>query len=620
MMLKRLTAAAAFAAVVLAIIAAGAASAMAQGQQNGGPPAPGGTQAANGTAPGQAVVSWQAVASATHYRIGWVAYDDYNAAIAAGRDWLEAFTFVDLANRGQTSHQVARLTPGIDYAFIVGSNVSRYAAPTWSDWASLTLAAAPGATSCPTTPPATAGNGATPTPTPTPTPAANVDYDTDDDGLIEIASLAQLDVIRHDLDGDGVSAHADHAAAFPNALDGMGCLGPCQGYELTADLDFDTNGNGRPDAGDAYWDGGHGWLPIGDPETEFRYNTIFDGGGHTIANLFIYWTDGNHAGLFRVTGEDADIRNVRLTGVRVFGQDWVGALVGSNYGLIARSSADGQVSGKGGIGGLAGYNSGSISGSKAVVAVAGSGDRIGGLVGRNAGAIADSSARGSVTGEGGFVGGLAGSGAHDRICGAISGSHATGAVAGEGSYVGGLVGGSGCGAIRGSHATGTVTGEGQYVGGLVGHTSGAITASYATGNVTGESNYVGGLAGRASAITASYATGDVVGEHRRVGGLVGEVGYSRITNSYAVGRVTGSRNVRGLAGYATNVVHSYWDTQTSGVSSSSGGIGKTTRELQAPTGNTGIYSRWNADWWDFGTRSQYPVLKYEGMDVVAQRP
>ena len=61
------------------------------------------------------------------------------------------------------------------------------------------------------------------------------------------------------------------------------------------------------------------------------------------------------------------------------------------------------------------------------------------------------------------------------------------------------------------------------------------------------------------------------------------------------------------------------NTQTSVVSRSSGGIGKTTRELQAPTGSTGIYSRWNADWWDFGTRSQYPVLKYEGMDVAVQR-
>ena len=49
-------------------------------------------------------------------------------------------------------------------------------------------------------------------------------------------------------------------------------------------------------------------------------------------------------------------------------------------------------------------------------------------------------------------------------------------------------------------------------------------------------------------------------------------------------------------------------------------LAKTTRELQAPTGPTGIYSTWNADWWDFGTRRQYPALKYEGMDVAAQRP
>lgn len=157
--------------------------------------------------------------------------------------------------------------------------------------------------------------------------------------------------------------------------------------------------------------------------------------------------------------------------------------------------------------------------------------------------------------------------------------------------------------------------------GLVGHTStsSAITACYATGDVAGEGRYVGGLAGQTDgAITASYATGTVTGESDYVGGLVGYVGYGGITNSYAVGRVTGG----GLAGSTSRsrrVVHSYWDTQTSGVSSSSSGIGKTTRELQAPTGSTGIYSRWNADRWDFGTRSQYPVLKYEGMDVAAQR-
>ena len=51
------------------------------------------------------------------------------------------------------------------------------------------------------------------------------DYDADDDGLLEVASLAQLNAIRWDPDGDG-AATADnetaYAAAFPNPKSGMG--------------------------------------------------------------------------------------------------------------------------------------------------------------------------------------------------------------------------------------------------------------------------------------------------------------------------------------------------------------------------------------------------------------
>ena len=129
---------------------------------------------------------------------------------------------------------------------------------------------------------------------------------------------------------------------FPDAAPGMGCLyRECVGYELDANLDFDTNGNGSADAGDAYWNDGEGWLPIGDPETAYRFNAVFDGNGHTISNLFIRWPDADYIGLFRDTGADADIRNVRLTGVRVSGQNFVGGLLGS----ISGSSAAGRVSG-----------------------------------------------------------------------------------------------------------------------------------------------------------------------------------------------------------------------------------------------------------------------------------
>ena len=46
-------------------------------------------------------------------------------------------------------------------------------------------------------------------------PTTTVDYDTDDDGLIEISNLAQLDAVRHDLNGSGRLA-AVHGEAFPD--------------------------------------------------------------------------------------------------------------------------------------------------------------------------------------------------------------------------------------------------------------------------------------------------------------------------------------------------------------------------------------------------------------------
>ena len=80
------------------------------------------------------------------------------------------------------------------------------------------------------------------------------DYDLDGDGLIEIRDLAQLDAVRHDLDGDGNPAAGAPTTAYnaafserittPAAL--MGCpSGTCAGYELLADLDFDTDGTAR---------------------------------------------------------------------------------------------------------------------------------------------------------------------------------------------------------------------------------------------------------------------------------------------------------------------------------------------------------------------------------------
>ena len=400
------------------------------------------------------------------------------------------------------------------------------------------------------------------------------DYDTDKDGLIGISKLAQLDAMRHDLDGNGVpvsAGSAAYAAAFPDAFDRLGCgIDGCSGYELTKDLYFDTDGDGSADAGDTYWNAGEGWEPIGLPRGRFfgtllgAFNATFDGNGHALANLFVARDD--HAGLFGAIGSSGVVRDVRLTAVDVTGKQHVGGLAGENHGVVSRVQSAGRVSGEVQVGGLVGANLGTITLSRSSAAVTGMAppdfvrtsdlDRgTGGLVGYNGGAIRGSYAAGRVVGDS-RVGGLVGWNFNDGFVGAAR-SHAS---------------------IVGSYATGSVAGRSS-VGGLVG-----------TNGIPGNAPFVLGE------IKASYATGRVSGPARGVGGLVG---YDSGDDS-------------------TIITASYWDTNTSGQTSGSFGIGKTTAQLKAPTGYSGIYGSWNVDVdgdgrntapWHFGTGSQYPVLK-----------
>ena len=406
-----------------------------------------------------------------------------------------------------------------------------------------------------------------------PTRTGTTDYDTDQDGLIEISNLDQLAAIRSDLDGDGASSvPTAYSIAFPNAMPGMGCPDTgCIGYELTANLDFDTNGNGTPDAGDTYWNNGAGWIPIGHGANT-RFTADFDGNNHTIANLYINRSGASYTGLFgNVLG--SSIRQVGLVSATVSGGIGVGGLVGvSSNGAISGSYATGNVSGGCYVGALVGLNYGSISGSYATGRVSSSGfiGSVGGLVGSSGG-------EGSITSCRYYTSGSA------------------------------CIRASGSGSISGSYATGNVSGDSR-VGGLVGESAGAITASYAAGNVSGSGDGIGGLVGwdSGTTITASYAVGRVSasGNTSNIGGLVGSGGLGFITASY-------------------------WNTETTGQAGSYGGIGKTTAELQSPTGYTGIYAGWNLDLdsdravdnpWHFGNSRQYPALQYASLDPAAQRP
>ncbi len=547
--------------------------------------------------------------------------------------------------------------------------------------------------------------------------ASEISYDSDGDGLIEIGSLAQLNAVRWDRDGDGavddVADSAAYATAFPSAAAGMGCSttaddadnNDCLGYELNADLQFDTNSDGAVDADDNCWNSGAGWLPIE------AFAATFEGNSHTIANLYISRSTGR-IGLFEYVKASGQVRNVEVRDLAVTGSgenQSVGGIVGFNTGSIVASHATGLAVGgvESNVGGLVGRNRGVVADSYAIVS-AKCHDRsnIGGLVGHNTGSIADSYATGIVgcLSDGCSAGGLVGRNAKSgNERGIITASYATSEVVGggESSSSGGLVGVN-TDSIVSSYATGTVGClDGCSAGGLVGSNVAVdsaraiITASYATGEVAGGGDAnVGGLVGLNTAIvnsraiiTASYATAEVSADYGNIGGLVGyniAIGNSgaRITVSYATGGIKGwdGSNVGGLVGrnassgrgsggiviasYATgdvsglgvgtnvgglvgrdsvshsssnDVNSSYWNTETSRQPLSDGGTGKTTAELQMPTGYRGIYATWdldldgdsaNDDPWDFGTASQYPALRVDfdgdgdvdADDMGSQRP
>ena len=415
------------------------------------------------------------------------------------------------------------------------------------------------------------------------TPTDPVDYDSDDDGLIEIRTLAQLNAMRWDLDGNGEVAETDeigYALAFTVPMAGMGCpavvgeTGGCGGYELMADLDFTGS----------EWAGGDGWLPIGHPginEDLGSYSAVFHGNGRTISNLHIDRNGLTRVGLFTAVASGGVVRDVGLPGADVSGRDGVGALAGVNDGTVRRSWSTGSVVGQShNVGGLVGWN--------------GSGDLI---------ADSWSAADASSSGGGDYVGGLAG-----RNQGTIRGSYATGQVSAthtsSGSNVGGLVGWNDAGTIKASYATGAVSSNGgQNLGGLAGRNTGSVSDAYATGAVTLPAGRftAGGLVGHndGGSIANSYSTGLVSGGAGNAGGLVGR--------NDGGGTVTGSYWNRETAGRTFGIGSDDADNDNALDSGETNTLpGHNTEGLQTPV--TGVYSNWSADSWDFGATYNYPAL------------
>jgi hypothetical protein len=158
--------------------------------------------------------------------------------------------------------------------------------------------------------------------------------------------------------------------------------------------------------------------------------------------------------------------------------------------------------------------------------------------------------------------------------------------------------------ITTSFATGSIAGR-KSVGGLIGvvdvKNNGNVLVSkvFACGHVDGTEK-LGGLVGNLTVtgdlqLRDAFATGDTSGD-TEVGGLIGEInrtddGESQIARTYSVGLVTGSDSTGGLIGIRrgdSTVVSSFWDTDTSKIAISDGGVGRTHAEMKRNT----TYSDW----------------------------
>jgi hypothetical protein len=192
-----------------------------------------------------------------------------------------------------------------------------------------------------------------------------------------------------------------------------------------------------------------------------------------------------------------------------------------------------------------------------------------------------------------------------------------------GSSVGGLVGHN-SGTIINCTSSASIFGVYVGVGGLVGSNDGGISECNSSGEVRSHW-YAGGLVGMNSGVIYNcYSSSDFSADHN-AGGLVGLNDDGIISNCYSTGSVLRGRD--GLVGENSGTVTaSFWDIETSGQTTSAGGTGKTTAEMQ--TASTFLEAGWDfvgesengtEDIWDIFEGVDYPKLTWE-LTISADHP
>ena len=449
------------------------------------------------------------------------------------------------------------------------------------------------------------------------------DVDVDGDGLIEIATAAEFNSIRHNLAGANLTLSSGSSG------DATGCpSGVCRGYELVSDLSLSGYSN---------------WEPIGscDPDdfscrtSTSSFSGVFDGNGHSISGLRISLDTASYGvGLFGFASPSSSFRNLRLSDVDIAlsaGARYIGSLVGNGRGgaeFIDISVENIRISAP-----LSGY--------------------VGGLVGNGGGSVVSGSSvsGGDITGNW-WMGGLVGNGHGSRIS---QSSVDLGTISGD-NNIGGLMGLGSLSTIRSvSVKADVISGVSFPVGGLVGIGSRSVisSSSVIVGSISGSSS-VGGLIGTSNlgeVYSVLVSVGSLDGSSN-IGGLIGDSTDTFVDSSLIlVGSISGSSSVGGLVGNGllANTGNYYWldsvafpsSQPSSAVANILGGkLGKLS--LRSPVSFGGIYSSWGNQWcdarngnfitdsssplavdanrvWDLGTADDFPALRCLSLSPSEQR-
>ncbi|HDZ69172.1 MAG TPA: hypothetical protein ENH43_01990 [Phycisphaerales bacterium] len=271
--------------------------------------------------------------------------------------------------------------------------------------------------------------------------------------LVAVLGLWALCGSAGAIEGSGTEAepyiitNVDELQAMQNDLDAW--------YELGNDIDASDTQN---------WNAGAGFEPVGDSTAHFT--GAFDGQGHTVTGLYINRPSSAGIGLFGYVHSGAEIKNVGLVDVNIYGNYHTGSLAGGSYGssTISNCYATGQVT----------------------ISASGSSDaKSGGLVGSNGNStISQCYSAVNVT--------------------ALSSRYQLGGLCGYSR----ARSGDPPALIINCYATGTVTSNGWKVGGLLGDADGrnsTVSKCYSAGRVNG--THKKGLVGynyRSPAIKDSY--------------------------------------------------------------------------------------------------------------------